>query len=85
MQRMFRRATSQRENLAVVEYKLVVGGSRGMMQPRIDTGSWTHKGKNAKGSSWQSMVKVFPYCWSIWKTGWQSILCQRGQGDTEVG
>ena len=48
MQRMFRRATSQRESPAVDDYNLASGGRRGMTQPRIDTGSWTQKGRNAK-------------------------------------
>ena len=47
MQRMFRRATSQRESPVVEDYNLAAGGRRGMTQPRIDTGSWTQKGKNA--------------------------------------
>ena len=47
MQRMFRRSTSQRESLVVEDYNLATGGRRGMMQPRIDTGSWTQKCKNA--------------------------------------
>ena len=39
MQRMFRRATSQRESPVVEDYNLAAGGRRGMTQPRIDTGS----------------------------------------------
>ena len=35
MQRMFRRATSQRESPVVEDYNLAAGGRRGMMQPRI--------------------------------------------------
>jgi hypothetical protein len=51
LQRMLRRAGSRRENLVVVEdYNLTAGGRRGMTQPRIDTGSWTQKGKNARES-----------------------------------
>ena len=45
MQRMFRRATSQRESPAVEDYNLAAGGRRGMTQPRIDIDSWTQKGK----------------------------------------
>ena len=40
MERMFRRATSQRESPVVEDYNLAGGGRRGMTQPRIDTGSW---------------------------------------------
>ena len=39
MQRMFRRATSQRESPVVEDYNLTAGGRKGMTQPRIDTGS----------------------------------------------
>ena len=39
MQRMFRRATSQRESPAVEDYNLASGGRRGMTQLRIDIGS----------------------------------------------
>ena len=55
MQRMFRRTTSQRDSPVVEDYNLAASGRRGMTQPRIDTGSWTQKGKNAKeaiGKTW---------------------------------
>jgi hypothetical protein len=56
LQRMLRRSGSRRDTPVVVEdYNLAVGGRRGMTQPRIDTGSWTQKGKNAKeaiGKAW---------------------------------
>ena len=32
----------------VEDYNLAIGGRRGMIQPKIDTGSWTQKGRNAK-------------------------------------
>jgi hypothetical protein len=45
-QRMLRRAGSRRDTPVVVEdYNLVAGGRSGMTQTRIDTGSWTQKGK----------------------------------------
>ena len=61
MQRMFRRATSQRESPVVEDYNLAAGGRRGMTQPRIDTGSWTQKGKNAKeaiGKAWSKFFHI---------------------------
>ena len=61
MQRMFRRATSQRESPVVEDYILAAGGRRGMTQPRIDTGSWTQKGKNAKeaiGKIWSKFFHI---------------------------
>ena len=61
MQRMFRRSTSQRESPVVEDYNLAAGGRRGMMQPRIDTGSWTQKGKNAKeaiGKAWSKFFHI---------------------------
>jgi hypothetical protein len=36
--------------MVVEDYNLAAGGRRGMMQPRIDTGSWMQKGKNARES-----------------------------------
>jgi hypothetical protein len=36
--------------VVVEDYNLAAGGRRGMMQPRIDTGSWMQKGKNARES-----------------------------------
>jgi len=39
MQKMFRRATSQRESPVVEDYNLVADGRRRMTQLRIDTGS----------------------------------------------
>jgi hypothetical protein len=46
---MLRRAGSRRDTPVVVEdYNLAAGGRRGMVQTRIDTGSWMHKGKNAR-------------------------------------
>ena len=61
MQRMFRRSTSQRESPVVEDYNLAAGGRRGMTQPRIDTGSWTQKGKNAKeaiGKAWSKFFHI---------------------------
>ena len=58
MQRMFRRATSQRESLVVEDYNLTAGGRRGMTQPRIDTGFWTQKG-NAKEAISKAWSKFF--------------------------
>ncbi|KAF8677260.1 hypothetical protein HU200_046742 [Digitaria exilis] len=43
LQRMLRRATSARQTPGVTDYNL--GSARGSTQPRIDTGSWTQKGK----------------------------------------
>ena len=59
MQRMFRRATSQRESPVVEDYNLAAGGRRGMTQPRIDTGSWTQKGRNAKEAIGKAWSKFF--------------------------
>ena len=61
MQRMFRRATSQRKSPAVEDYNLAADGRRGMTQPRIDTGSWTHKGRNANeaiGKAWSMFFHI---------------------------
>jgi hypothetical protein len=42
LQRMLQRSGLRRDTPVVVEdYNLAAGGRRGMMQPRIDTGSWT--------------------------------------------
>jgi hypothetical protein len=50
-QRMLRRAGSRRDTPVVVEdYNLAACGRSGMTQTRIDTGSWTQKGKNARES-----------------------------------
>jgi NADH:ubiquinone oxidoreductase subunit len=61
--RMFsRREGSQRDTPVVVEdYQAARGGSRGMHQPRIDTGSWTQKGKNAKHAIGKAWSKWFHY------------------------
>jgi hypothetical protein len=57
---MVRRAGSRRDTPVVVEdYKLAAGGRRGMMQPRIDTGSWTQKGQNARESIGKAWSKFF--------------------------
>src|SRR6185312_14362873 len=61
MQRMFRRSTSQRESPVVEDYNLAAGGRRGITQPRIDTGSWTQKGKNANeaiGKAWSKFFHI---------------------------
>ena len=61
MQRILRRATSQRESPAVEDYNLASGGRRGMTQPKIDTGSWTQKGRNAKeaiGKVWSKFFHI---------------------------
>jgi hypothetical protein len=45
----------------VEDYNLATSGRRGMMQPRIDTGSWTQKGKNAKeaiGKAWSKFFHI---------------------------
>jgi hypothetical protein len=59
---MLRRGGSRRDNPVVVEdYNLAAGGRRGMTQPRIDTGSWTQKGKNAKeaiGKAWSKFFHI---------------------------
>jgi hypothetical protein len=47
--------------VVVEDYNLAAGGRRGMMQPRIDTGSWTQKGKNAKeaiGKAWSKFFHI---------------------------
>ena len=59
MQRMFRRATSQRESPVVEDYNLAAGGRRGMTQPRIDIGSWTQTGRNAKEAIDKTWSKLF--------------------------
>ena len=59
VQRMFQRATSLRESLGVRDYNLA--SARGPTQPRIDTGSWTQKGKNAKeaiGKAWSKFFHI---------------------------
>jgi hypothetical protein len=62
LQRMLRRSGSRRDTPVVVEdYNLAAGGRRGMTQPRIDTGSWTQKGKNAKeaiGKAWSKFFHI---------------------------
>ena len=61
MQRMFRKSTSQRESPVVEDYNLAAGGRRGMTQTRIDTGSWTQKGRNAKeaiGKAWSKFFHI---------------------------
>jgi hypothetical protein len=62
LQRMLRRGGSWRDNPVVVEdYNLAAGGRRGMTQPRIDTGSWTQKGKNANeaiGKAWSKFFHI---------------------------
>jgi hypothetical protein len=58
--RMLRRAGSRRDTPVVVEdYNLAAGGRRGMAQTRIDTGSWTQKGKNASESIGKVWSKFF--------------------------
>ena len=45
----------------VEDYNLAAGGRRGMTQPRIDTGSWTLKGRNAKeaiGKAWSKFFHI---------------------------
>ena len=45
----------------VEDYNLAASGRRGMKQPRIDTGSWTQKGKNAKeaiGKAWSKFFHI---------------------------
>jgi hypothetical protein len=60
LQRMLRRSGSRRDSPVVVEdYNLAAGGRRGMTQPRIDTGSWTQKGKNAKEAIGKAWSKFF--------------------------
>jgi hypothetical protein len=62
LQRMLRRSGSRRDTPVVVEdYNLAAGGRRGMTQPRIDTGSWTQNGKNAKeaiGKAWSKFFHI---------------------------
>ena len=84
MQRMFRRATSQRKSPAVEDYNLAAGGRRGMTQLRIDTSSWTQKGRNAKEAIGKAWSKFFHIA-GVPERQADSPLCQRGQGDTEVG
>jgi hypothetical protein len=55
--------------VVVEDYNLAAGGRSGMTQTRIDTGSWTQKGKNAMGIYWESLVQILPYCGSTWETG----------------
>jgi hypothetical protein len=60
--RLFRRAGSRRETPVEVEdYHVAAGGRRGMQQQRIDTGSWTQKGKNAKEAIGKAWGKFFHY------------------------
>ena len=43
------------------DYNLASGGRRGMTQARIDTGSWTQKGRNAKeaiGKAWSKFFNI---------------------------
>ena len=50
-----------RRGSPVVDYNLAAGGRRGMTQPRIDTGSWTQKGKNTKeaiGKAWSKFFHI---------------------------
>jgi hypothetical protein len=59
--RLFQRATSQRESPVVEDYNLASGARRGSVQPRIDIGSWTRKGKNAKeaiGKAWSKFSHI---------------------------
>ena len=45
----------------VEDYNFAAGGRRGMTQPRIDTGSWTQKGKNVKeaiGKAWSKFFHI---------------------------
>ena len=87
MQRMFRRSTSQRESPVVEDYNLAAGGRRGMTQPRIDTGSWTQKGKNAKeaiGISMQPPTRwVYewedPHFYTMLVQEWQTTSAWTGQ------
>jgi hypothetical protein len=62
LQRLLRRSGSRRETPVVVEdYNLAAGGRSGMTRPRIDTGSWTQKGKNAKeaiGKAWSNFFHI---------------------------
>jgi hypothetical protein len=59
-QRMLRRAGSRRDTPVVVEdYNLAASGRSGMKQTRIDTGSWTQKGKNARESIGKAWSKFF--------------------------
>lgn len=57
VQRIFRRATSLRQTPGVMDYNL--GSAKGSTQPRIDTGSWTQKGKNAKEAIGRAWSKFF--------------------------
>jgi hypothetical protein len=47
--------------VVVEDCNLAAGGRRGMMQPRIDTGSWMQKGKNAMeaiGKAWSKFFHI---------------------------
>ena len=49
------------ESPAVEDYNVASGGRRGMTQQRIDTGSWTQKGRNAKeaiGKAWSNFFHI---------------------------
>jgi hypothetical protein len=63
---MLRRAGSGRDTPVVVEdYNLAAGGRRGMTQTRIDIGSWTQKGKNAResiGKAWSKFFQTAGVC-----------------------
>jgi hypothetical protein len=43
----------------VEDYNLAASGRSGMKQTRIDTGSWTQKGKNARESIGKAWSKFF--------------------------
>jgi hypothetical protein len=43
----------------VVDYNLAAGESRRMMQPRIDTGSWTQKGRIKHGQKFSILQEYF--------------------------
>jgi hypothetical protein len=87
LQRMLRRSGSRRDTPVVVEdYNLAAGGRRGMTKPRIDTGSWTQKGKNEKeaiGKAWSKFFHIagvpgiqadteacFPACFTMCVIKW---------------
>jgi hypothetical protein len=57
LQRMLRRSSSARQTPGVTDYNLA--SARGMTQPRIDTGPWTKKGKNAKEAIGRAWSKFF--------------------------
>jgi hypothetical protein len=84
---MLRRSGSRRDTPVVVEdYNLAAGGRRGMTKPRIDTGSWTQKGKNEKeaiGKAWSKFFHIagvpgiqadteacFPACFTMCVIKW---------------